>query len=268
MQTGFVIYSKKYSFEMPLNAGFNVVYNNFVNHKSKKELFTISATTNGNTNYEFILFPNVTLNLFTNSMLSICQENSAVQIKNPANTNIILSQEFIDFKFMKRHHSYEQPQNKENINADPNKLSIIDLSKKSITFNSASIKRSVNISSKKDLCAICHSEFGEKIGLLQCGHWYCWICINMWAERSLICPLCKKEFSSVQKYIEGFKIKEKYFKKRKVLICSICNEPINDENIISCDMCEIMVSHIGCVNEQVTGDVAYDKWTCFMCNSN
>ncbi|CAN0916282.1 BRCT domain-containing protein At4g02110 [Linum grandiflorum] len=54
-------------------------------------------------------------------------------------------------------------------------------------------------------CAICWIEFCETIGVLECGHRFCYSCIDGWArqqdsERKIpTCPLCKARFVRIAK---------------------------------------------------------------------
>lgn len=39
-------------------------------------------------------------------------------------------------------------------------------------------------------CTICHNPIGT-IGILRCGHTFCYNCIEEWASKEYSCPLCR-----------------------------------------------------------------------------
>ncbi len=47
-------------------------------------------------------------------------------------------------------------------------------------------------------CAICLGNCIEQCTPENCSHIFCVTCISEWASRSLLCPLCKKEFLTIK----------------------------------------------------------------------
>lgn len=59
-------------------------------------------------------------------------------------------------------------------------------------------------------------EIAKEEGHLACSHRFCYPCIKNWSEYTNYCPLCKSEFSSIDKINEG-KILESIFVEPKKL---------------------------------------------------
>jgi len=56
--------------------------------------------------------------------------------------------------------------------------------------------KSVVVSEEK--CAICLTTIQHLAVINSCSHHFCYGCIKSWAETALRCPLCQKEFSTLQ----------------------------------------------------------------------
>jgi len=59
-------------------------------------------------------------------------------------------------------------------------------------------EKSVVVSVSEEKCVICLTTIQHLAVINSCSHHFCYGCIKEWAETALRCPLCQKEFSTLQ----------------------------------------------------------------------
>ena len=60
-------------------------------------------------------------------------------------------------------------------------------------------------------CPVCLTVLTNPVTLIDCSHYFCFVCISSWLKKQNSCPLCKKEItafvsSSVDKSIQFWKV--------------------------------------------------------------
>ena len=60
-------------------------------------------------------------------------------------------------------------------------------------------------------CAVCLELVKEKTTPLECNHDFCFPCIWAWADKMRVCPMCKTEFTHLQKFGDDGKLIEKIY---------------------------------------------------------
>ncbi|SJK86564.1 PHD and RING finger domain-containing protein 1 [Babesia microti strain RI] len=143
-------------------------------------------------------------------------------------------------------------------------------------------------------CVICSDGLisldEEFIGYLDiCNHIFCFKCINAWANRTNICPLCKRKFRHIRKLskedltIEAGKISFIQNSGNVVLVedksllsprdqqiqdtgCEICGHDNDWDMMLLCDECDNGF-HIYCLNPPLT-HIPPGLWFCTVCVGN
>ncbi|KAE8733648.1 Zinc finger family protein / BRCT domain-containing protein, putative isoform 2 [Hibiscus syriacus] len=148
------------------------------------------------------------------------------------------------------------------------------------------------LSTSMDLsCVICWTEFSPTRGILQCGHRFCYSCIQEWADKMTsnrktpFCPLCKARFTSITKVEDAAISDQKIFSQTipcttptlhvpilsdqeragfgaqlsaaSVCIMCRCREP--EDLLISCHVCQMRNIHRYCLDPPLL------PWTCIHC---
>ena len=129
-------------------------------------------------------------------------------------------------------------------------------------------------------CVICTDALDEVQGELNCGHKFCFDCIQQWARIATVCPLCKGAFSSITQR-DGHKHKcvtvtpkrqrihndddghwGDAAEEEEVLPCMLCDDASNEHLLLLCDGCDAPC-HTYCAGLQA---VPSGDWFCMVCN--
>lgn len=145
--------------------------------------------------------------------------------------------------------------------------------------------------SSEPSCAICWTDFSLVRGILQCGHRYCYPCIQNWSDQLVskgkvsTCPLCKENFHSILKVDDAGASDQKMYSQtipcaplmRNVSLlpidrpsedmtpflasraCMECSSSESEEFLISCYVCQNRCVHHYCLDPPVY------PWVCVHC---
>ena len=84
----------------------------------------------------------------------------------------------------------------------------------------------LNISDNE--CILCMNEINKyDLHKLNCSHYFCKLCINIWLEEHNYCPLCSDEINKINKFDEIDEIYETH------LMNNIDNISFNDNTLYS-----------------------------------
>jgi hypothetical protein len=89
---------------------------------------------------------------------------------------------------------------------------------KRLHFESDSKLKLTKIEKLPPVCSICLNPLREKVGRLDCGHDFCYVCIEKWIKINSHCPLCKIESFRLIICSKGKMEREITIKKRKRMI--------------------------------------------------
>ncbi|GAB2282449.1 hypothetical protein Dimus_016992 [Dionaea muscipula] len=140
-------------------------------------------------------------------------------------------------------------------------------------------------------CAICWTDYSSTRGVLQCGHRFCFSCIQRWADRSTSigkqtkCPMCAASFSSIIKVDEAGCLDQKVYSQtvpcdsstedifivpdaepRRFVsqissesVCYRCQSRVPEDLLMPCRFCQIQCVHSYCL------DPPLFPWICNGC---
>ncbi|EAR92090.2 C3HC4 type (RING finger) zinc finger protein (macronuclear) [Tetrahymena thermophila SB210] len=140
-------------------------------------------------------------------------------------------------------------------------------------------------------CAICLGIPEDSIyGVVQCQHEFCIDCILQWSEVTNLCPMCRAEFSKIQKknyndldYQEVITVEPKkqrindddefYWEEVDSFldddgldeVCYICETNQDENKLIICDHCGFRICHTYCDDELLDDQVPLEDWFCHEC---
>ncbi|KAL4509229.1 hypothetical protein ABPG72_018160 [Tetrahymena utriculariae] len=140
-------------------------------------------------------------------------------------------------------------------------------------------------------CAICLGIPEDSIyGVVKCQHEFCIDCILQWSEVTNLCPMCRAEFSKIQKknyndidYQEVITVEPKkqrindddefYWEEVDSFldddglddICYICETNQDENKLIICDHCGFRICHTYCDDELLDDQVPLEDWFCHEC---
>ena len=134
-------------------------------------------------------------------------------------------------------------------------------------------------------CIICCGIIKELAFPDECDHNFCKDCLIEWSQRSGKCPMCKKNYNSINFYENGSKKQlslneiRKNEKKEKNInsdndedlgeniekICYVCKKNTDQNNLLKCDRCQVYFCHFYCykLDKMPTG-----RWYCDYCQND
>uniref|UniRef100_A0A7C9AZA6 RING-type E3 ubiquitin transferase BRCA1 n=1 Tax=Opuntia streptacantha TaxID=393608 RepID=A0A7C9AZA6_OPUST len=153
-------------------------------------------------------------------------------------------------------------------------------------YHSTRLPTSVELS-----CVICWTEFSSTRGVLPCGHRFCFLCIQNWADhmasnrKESTCPLCKASFASITRVDGAASLDQKIYSQSipdpsstqdifivpeggaglvdteipRQSVCCTCQSPYPADLLIYCQMCQSTCVHSYCL------DPPLFPWTCNSC---
>ncbi|KAL8503798.1 hypothetical protein ACS0TY_022499 [Phlomoides rotata] len=139
-------------------------------------------------------------------------------------------------------------------------------------------------------CVICWTDFSSTRGVLPCGHRFCFLCIQNWADqmtskgKASTCPLCKASFICISKVDDAVSSDQKIYSQtitndsskidhyilppdqththRVTLsapVCCRCSATEPEDLLKKCHFCQIRCIHTYCL------DPPSDPWACVHC---
>lgn len=134
-------------------------------------------------------------------------------------------------------------------------------------------------------CIICCGIIKELAYPDECDHNFCKTCLIEWSQRSGKCPMCKKNYNSINFYENGNKkqmslneIRKNEKQERNInsdndedlgenieKICCVCKKDTDQNNLLKCERCQAYFCHFYCykLNKMPIG-----RWYCDYCQND
>lgn len=132
-----------------------------------------------------------------------------------------------------------------------------------------------------DTCAICLDEICESKGVLNCGHEYCFECIDQWTKSDNSCPLCKIKSKTLSMFLGPTLSNSIVLTDRHLVVeqelnqaeaevanadsfCYVCHYTNQQNVMLVCDSCLLKSCHIFCLDPPMHY-IPESEWYCDFC---